>query len=311
MATIVLAGGTGTMGRILQDHFRDKGYRVLVLTRSPGKHRAPGVEFQHWDGRTIGTWASELEGATAVINLAGRSVDCRYTAQNKALITNSRVDATTVLGQAIAACQHPPPVWINMSTATIYRHAEDRPMDEATGDIGSGFSVGVARAWEQAFFDHRRSGVRQVAVRCAMVFDRQGGAFPTLTQLTRMGMGGQHGNGRQYMSWVHAADVARFFQWLIDNPTVEGVINLSAPEPITDRVLSGLLRARIKPWVALPSPAWLLSIGAFFLRTETELVLKSRRVVPTKALALGFRFQFPAIEPALDDLFAHAQHPVA
>ena len=300
--TILLAGGTGTMGRILQDHFVKQGFRVVVLTRIPAKHKRTGVNFLHWDGSTIGDWASELEGATAVINLAGRSVDCRYNARNKALILDSRVDATNVLGLAIARCMVPPKLWINLSTATIYRHAEDRPMDEATSDIGSGFSVNIANAWEKAFFAHPREGVRQVAVRCAMVFSPHGGAFPRFTQLTRIGLGGHHGSGTQYVSWVHEADVAAFFQWLIDTPSVDGVINLAAPNPVPETDLMKALRDRIKPFVHFNVPGWILPIGAWFLRTETELVLKSRRVVPTRALQLGYQFQHSTIETALDDL---------
>jgi len=300
--TILLAGGTGTMGRILQDHFVKHGYRVVVLTRDPARHQRPGVTFLRWDGRTIGNWAQELEGATAAINLAGRSVDCRYNARNKALILDSRVDATNVLGLAIARCITPPSLWINLSTATIYRHAEDRAMDEATGEIGSGFSVNVANAWEKTFFEHTRAGVRQVAVRCAMVFSPHGGAFPRFTQLTRIGLGGHHGTGTQYVSWVHEADVAAFFQWLIDTPAVDGVINLAAPNPVPETDLMKALRDRIKPLAHFDVPAWMLPFGAILMRSETELVLKSRRVVPTRALALGYRFHHSTIETALDDL---------
>ena len=300
--TIVLAGGTGTMGRILQEHFAQAGNRVVVLTRNPAKHQRTGITFLPWNGRTIGPWANELEGATAVINLAGRSVDCRYTPKNKALILNSRVDATRVLGEALAKCKAPPRIWINLSTATIYRHAEDRPMDEITGDIGSGFSVDVARAWEQEFFAHSVPGVRQVAVRCAMVFSLYGGAFPRFSQLTKIGLGGRHGSGNQVVSWVHEADVAAFFQWLLDTEAIEGAINLSAPGPIQEHVLLRELRDRIKPLVAVPSPEWMLRFGAFFLGTETELVLKSRWVLPSRAAAAGFTFQYPTITSALDEL---------
>ena len=301
-ATIILAGGTGTMGMILQMHFVKQGFRVVVLTRDPAKHQRTGVTFLPWDGRTIGDWAMELEGATVVINLAGRSVDCRYNARNKALILDSRVDATNVLGLAIARCTVPPKLWINLSTATIYRHAEDRAMDEATGEIGSGFSINVAKAWEKVFFDHAHARVRQVAVRCAMVFSLHGGAFPRFTQLTRIGLGGHHGSGTQYVSWVHEADVAAFFQWLIDTPKVAGVINLAAPSPVPETELMKALRERINPFAYFNVPAWMLTVGAWLLRTETELVLKSRWVVPTRALQLGYRFHHSTIGTALDDL---------
>lgn len=301
---IILAGGTGTIGRILQTHFLERGADVVVLTRSADRQAGPHLRYVHWDGCAPGPWKSELDHADAVINLAGRSVDCRYTPVNCALIRDSRVNATHALSAAIAQSAAPPPLWINLSTATIYRHADDRPMDQFTGDIGAGFSVSVARAWEEAFFSHPRAGVRQVAVRCAMVFGPHGGAFPRFVQFMRIGLGGRHGSGRQYVSWVHEADVAAFFQWLIDTPTVDGVIDLAAPNPLPERELLSALRRHVRPWVALPNPKWILGIGAFFLRTETELVLKSRRVVPTRALQLGFHFRYPTITSALDELFA-------
>ena len=212
MMKIILAGGTGTMGLILQHHFAERGDEVIVLTRDPERKHHPRVRMVGWDGRRPGDWCRELDGAHVVINLAGRSVDCRYTAKNKALILSSRVDATHALGKAIAACEKPPALWVNMSSATVYRHAEDRPMDEATGELGRDFSPEVVLAWEKAFFSHPRAGVRQVAVRCAMVFSRHGGAFPRFAQLTRFGLGGHHASGTQYVSWVHEADVRGFFQ---------------------------------------------------------------------------------------------------
>lgn len=297
---VVLAGGTGTMGLILQAHFAAQGNEVVVLSRRP-REQHPKARMVPWDGRTAGAWCAELEGAAVLINLVGRSVDCRYTAANKAAILHSRVDATRALGEAVARCTTPPPVWINLSSATVYRHAEDRPMDEATGELGHDFSPGVVLAWEQEFFRHQRPGVRQVAVRCAMVFSRHGGAFPRFAQLVRMGLGGHHGSGRQYVSWVHEADVARFFQWLVRTP-LEGIINLAAPHPVTERELMRGLRDRIRPLVAFDVPERMLAIGAFFLRTETELVLKSRRVVPTRALQLGYTFEHEHLNSALDDL---------
>lgn len=307
MKTILLAGGTGTMGRILQDHFVKHGWRVIVLTRQPDRHTKDGVTFLPWDGRNPGAWTRELEHADVVVNLAGRSVDCRYNTRNKAAILNSRVDATHALGQAIERCTTPPKLWINLSSATVYRHAEDRAMDEATGELGTDFSPQVVLAWEKAFFAHPRPGVRQVAVRCAMVFSKQGGVFPRFRQLVRIGSGGQHGPGSQYLSWVHEADVAGFFHWLIDTPQAEGIINLAAPEPLPERDLMRHLRERLRPLLHINTPAWMLPIGAWLMRTEAELVLKSRRVVPTRALQLGFRFQYPRIGPALDALCAKAQ----
>ena len=300
---IILAGGTGTMGLILQRHFAERGDEVVVLTRHPERRQHPEARMVGWDGRNLRDRSDELDGADVVINLAGRSVDCRYTARNKALILNSRVDATHALGKAIDACRKPPPIWINMSSATVYRHAEDRPMDEATGEPGNDFSPQVVLAWEKAFFDHHRAGVRKIAVRCAMVFSHHGGAFPRFTQLARFGLGGHHASGRQFVSWVHEADVRGFFQWLIDTPQVEGTINLAAPHPLPEHELMRGLRDRIRPWAAFNVPTWMLTLGAFLLRTETELVLKSRRVVPTRALGLGYRFAHERVDTALDELF--------
>lgn len=306
---VILAGGTGTMGRILQDHFAQNGNEVVVLTRRPAVQQNPNARMVLWNARTAGGWQAELEGTAVVINLAGRSVDCRYNQRNKDLILNSRVDATRVLGEAIARCAEPPPLWVNLSSATVYRHAEDRPMDEATGELGTDFSPQVVLAWEKEFFKQQRAGVRQVAVRCAMVFSNGGGAFPRFADLVRVGLGGHHGSGRQYVSWVHEADVARFFQWLIDTPTIDGIINLAAPNPLPERDLMRALRERLKPVVAFNIPEWMLGIGAFFLRTETELVLKSRRVVPTRARNMGYTFKHENITSALDDL-VRIQNPL-
>ena len=307
--SIVLAGGTGTIGRILSTYFLQAGWQVTVLTRKRITDPPAGIRFVLWDAVNTGTWGSELNGATALVNLVGRSVDCRYTARNKAEILNSRVRSTELLGAALSRCPDPPKVWINLSSATVYRHAEDRAMDEETGELGSDFSPQVVLAWEKAFFTQAIPQVRQVAVRCAMVFSEHGGAFPRFRQLVRMGLGGQHGSGKQYVSWVHATDVARFFHWLVDHPEVKGIINLAAPQPVPERVLMRALRERLKPRFHIDVPAWVLPFGALLMRTETELVLKSRRVVPTKALGLGFRFTYPTLDLALDELCNQQNSP--
>ncbi|MBK9148359.1 MAG: TIGR01777 family protein [Flavobacteriales bacterium] len=296
---IILAGGTGTIGKILQQHFTERGDEVAVLTRRPGIKQHPNARMVQWDGRSRGAWWSELDGADALINLAGRSVDCRYTPENRAAILNSRLESTHALGEAMLSIASPPPVWINLSSATVYRHAEDRPMDEIDGELGNDFSPQVVKAWENEFFRHKREGARQVAVRCAIVFSNRGGAFPRYAQLARWGLGGRHGNGQQMMSWVHETDVASFFVWLIEEPRAQGIINLSAPSPLRQTEVMRILRERIKPWIALPSPRWMLELGARFMGTETELVLKSRWVLPTRAQELGYRFKVGTMKEAV------------
>lgn len=301
---IMLAGGTGTIGRILQEHFAALGHDVVVLTRRPGIKQHPKARVLAWDGRARGAWWNELEGADALINLAGRSVDCRYTPENKAAILNSRLESTHALGEAMLTIESPPPLWVNLSSATVYRHAEDRPMDEDTGELGDDFSPQVVKAWESEFFRHRRAGVRQAAVRCAIVLSSRGGAFPRYAQLVRCGLGGCHGNGRQYVSWVHEADAARFIQWLIDTPEAEGILNLAAPNPVPERELLKAMRARLYPLLALPTPEWMVRIGARLIGTEPELVLKSRRAIPARALRMGFAFRYSTLDSALEDLLA-------
>jgi uncharacterized protein (TIGR01777 family) len=280
--------------------FSAQGDEVVALVRRTDV--ALGVKQVLWDGETLGPWAAELEGAEAVINLAGRSVDCRYHAENRRQILESRLGSTRVLGRAIAECARPPAVWLNSSSATIYRHAEDRPMDEANGEIGSGFSVDVCLAWEAEAMAAPAPKTRRVLLRTAMVLGRDGGVFVPFRLLARLGLGGTLAGGRQYMSWLHDADFARAIDWLIAHREVEGPVNLAAPNPIPNAEWMRLFRERFGPGIGLPAARWMLEIGAFFLRTETELLLKSRRVVPGRLLAGGFRFEHPTVASALDDL---------
>jgi uncharacterized protein len=310
---IVLAGGSGFLGRVLSEHFIDRGFDVIVLSRSPGP-AARGVRQVTWDGRTAGAWVAELDGTLAVINLAGRSVDCRYHERNRRLILESRIESTRALGEAIARCARPPRVWLNSSTATIYRHALDRPMDEATGEIAAtpeakdAFSIEVATAWERALDEAPAPATRKVALRSAMVLGHgKNSVFPMLRRLTRLGLGGSMAGGRQFVSWIHHRDFARAVEWLIARDDLSGVVNLAAPHPLTQAEMMRLLRGVLGVPLGLPAPRWLLEIGAFFLRTETELILKSRRVVPGRLLASGFEFRFPEIAGAFRDLQAHSR----
>ncbi len=302
MRTIILPGGSGFLGRALTTYFANNGDKVIILTRSEQASNHPHIQYLTWDGQHLGTWYKTLEGADAVINLAGKSVNCRYTPRNRQLIYDSRIDSTHVLGEAIKACHHPPAVWMNASTATIYRHAEDRPMTEAAGEYGAGMSVNVARDWEKTFFEAHTPEVRKVALRTSIVMDTQDGAFTRLLNLVRSGLGGKQGNGRQMISWIHLEDVIRAIEFLLHKPDLQGAFNITAPDPVPNSQFMTTLRTVAGVPVGLPAPRWLLEIGAALIQTETELILKSRWVLPERLLAAGFEFHFPTTKEAIFDL---------
>ncbi|RYU75636.1 TIGR01777 family oxidoreductase [Hymenobacter persicinus] len=293
----VLAGGTSFLGRHLQRYFEQLNYRVIVLSRA--RRMAPN--HVAWDGRTLGPWAAELENAVALINLAGRSVDCRYTEANQREILTSRLDSTRVLGQAVARCHTPPLVWLNSSTATIYDDTRaDAPANtEARGLLGRGFSVRVATAWEEAFRAAKAPRTRKVALRTSIVLGTDGGAFPVLTKLAKLGLCTPQGGGDQWVSWLHIDDFCRAVEFLAFQTTESGAFNVCAPVPLPNRDFNALLAQRFRPWLRLPQPRWLLELGAFALRTETELILKSRKVVPARLLELGFQFSYPTAAQAV------------
>jgi uncharacterized protein (TIGR01777 family) len=298
---LIIPGGTGFLGKRVAQWFFDLGWEVVVFSRR--NDEVPGAHAVRWDGATLGPWAAELNGADAVLNLAGRSVNCRYNMQNRAEILNSRVDSTRVLGQAIANCSTRPRVWLNSSTATIYRHAEDRPMDDETGEIGSGFSVGIALAWEKELFEAHVPQTRRVALRTAMVMGPQaGGPFVVFHRLARLGLGGTLGSGRQMVSWLHDEDFCRAVQWLIDRQDISGPINVSAPNPLPNRDFMREVRRASGAPFGLPATRWMLEIGALFLRTETELPLKSRWVLPSRLQSAEFEFRHPSWPEAADDI---------
>ena len=304
---IILAGGSGFLGRVLARELLSRGQEVMVLTRSPGNGQ-DGVNEVAWDGKTLGHWAKELDRAAAVINLAGRSVNCRYHARNRREILESRTHPTRVLGDAIARCASPPRVWLNASTATIYKHTFGPAWDEA-GDIGGTaavkdeFSVEVATAWERTFAEARTPATRKIVLRSAMVLGRGANSvFPTLRRLARLGLGGRMADGRQFVSWIHQDDFCRAIDWLLQREDFSGVVNLAAPNPVTNAEMMNTLCKVCRVPFGLPATRWMLEIGAFFLRTETELILKSRRVTPRQLLASGFQFRFPELRGALRDL---------
>ncbi|MEK4074249.1 TIGR01777 family oxidoreductase [Paenibacillus sp. FSL M7-0656] len=291
MKKVVLAGGTGFVGQDFAQRFRKLGYEVLIISRQPG-HIA-------WEDRAgiIGA----LEEAEMLINLAGKSVNCRYTDENRKAILESRTRTTHILGEAVLACNHPPELWINSSTATIYRHAEDRPMTEKEGEIGSGFSVDVAKAWEQAFFEFSLPSTRQIALRIAIVLG-EGGVMVPMTNLVRFGLGGSQGAGTQQFSWIHIEDLFRMVIYLQEHPHLNGVFNASSPHPVTNRELMSRLREQMGVRIGLPSPRWMLELGARFIQTETELVLKSRWVIPERMEREGFTFTYGTLDAALAEI---------
>ncbi len=311
---VVVPGGSGQVGTVLARAFHRDGHDVVVLSRRPA--RAPWSVVA-WDAATIGDWSRELDGADLVVNLAGRSVNCRYTPGNMDEILRSRVDSTRVVGRAIARAERPPRVWLQASTATIYAHRYDAPNDEATGIIGGrepdvprywDFSIRVAREWEQALAEADTPRTRRVAMRSAMVMSPdRGGIFDTLLTLARRGLGGRAGSGRQYMSWVHEDDFVNAVYWLIDNDGIDGVVNIASPNPLPQEEFMRVLRQAAGVRIGLPATPWMLEIGAFFMRTDTELVLKSRRVVPGRLLEGGFRFRFPTWPEAADDLVTRSR----
>jgi uncharacterized protein len=315
---IVLPGGSGQVGRVLARHFHAQGHAVTVLARRRYSAPWPVVE---WDGRGLGAWAEAIDGADLVINLAGRSVNCRYTEDNRRAIVNSRVESTRAVGEAIARAAKPPALWMNASTATIYRHALDRPMDEATGELGGhepgapatwNFSIDVATRWEQAFFAAATPATRKIALRSAMTMSPDsGGILATLLRLAQSGLGGRAGPGTQFVSWIHDADFIRAIEFLIVQQQISGCINVCSPNPLPNRDFMDELRRACGARFGLPAAEWMLEVGAFFLRTETELILKSRRVVPGRLLDAGFQFQFPEWPAAVRDLVDRWRHCAA
>ncbi|ANF94889.1 TIGR01777 family oxidoreductase [Paenibacillus bovis] len=289
---VVLAGGTGFIGQYFEAEFRKLGYDVVIISRQSG-HIA-------WNQQS--EIVEALENAEMVINLAGKSVNCRYTERNKREIMNSRLETTRILGNAILSCQSPPALWFNSSTATIYRHSEDRPMTESTGEIGTGFSVEVAKAWEQAFFEFELPHTRQIALRIAIVLGPGGGVMTPYQNLVRYGLGGKQGDGNQRFSWIHVDDLFHIILFLQERTGLYGVFNCSAPSPVTNRELMAAMRQAMGQKVGLPAPRWILELGARMIGTETELVLKSRWVVPNRLIKEGYMFRYGRLERTLQHI---------
>ena len=306
---VVIPGGTGQVGTVLARAFHGDGHEVVVLGRGS---KNVAWRFETWDGETIGPWAAEIHGADVVINLAGRSVNCRYNAENRREIMDSRLDSTRIVGEAIASAANPPKVWLQASTATIYAHRFDAPNDDVTGIVGGrepdapdtwNFSIDVATAWERAANEIYTPATRKVLMRSALILspDRDG-IFDTLLKLVRFGLGGTAASGKQYMSWIHDLDFIRSVYWLIEHEELSGPINLSSPHPLPNREFMRVLRQVYGMPIGMPAMEWQLAIGAFLMRSETELILKSRRVVPKLLTDSGFEFKFPEWKDAAEDL---------
>lgn len=292
MKKVIIAGGTGFIGDFLQKRFQELGYDVIIISRQK-KHI-------NWEDRL--SIQKAMEGAELLINLAGKSVNCRYNEKNKQEIMNSRVATTKILGEAVQSCSNPPELWINSSTATIYRHAEDRPMTESEGEVGSGFSVNVATKWEDTFFSYKLPQTRQIALRIAIVLGKGGGVMTPYRNLVRFGLGGIQGSGKQMFSWIHIEDLFQIILFLRDKKELSGVFNCSAPQPVTNRKLMNKLRHEMNAPIGLPAPKWLLEIGSVFIQTETELVLKSRWVIPDRLEREGYNFRFKTLDHTLQDI---------
>ncbi len=312
---IILAGGTGFIGQEMIKYF-GKENEIVVLTRqqqnadnnrnhytSLKPEDLTQVRFIKWDGKTAGEWAIELNNADLVINLAGKTVNCRYTQKNKNEILNSRIDAVKAIGYAIKKCTNPPKLWINSSSATIYRHAIDRPQDEYTGEFHEGFSVTVCQQWEKTFYEQPAPATRKVALRMAITLG-PGGVLIPYFNLLKFGLGGKQGSGKQMYSWVHIEDTCRMVDWIEAHNEIEGTYNCCSPNPVSNNEFMQTLRKATNTKFGLPAFEWMLTTGAAIIGTETELVLKSRWVIPTKISKTGFVFKYPLLKDAFSDIIS-------
>jgi len=300
MNKLVIVAGTGFLGQVLVDHFKNKFDEIVILTRGNAK-TVDRIKYVNWNARTFSGWENELENAAVLINLAGKSVDCRYTEKNKKEILLSRIESTKILNKAVLKCQNPPKHWLNSSTSTIYRFSLDKQMDEIDGEIGNDFSINVALSWEKAFFKTETPITMKTALRTSIVLGKDGGAFIPLKTLAKIGFGGKQGKGNQFISWIHQEDFANAIDFIIEKQ-ITGIINVVSPEPIRNTDFMQKLRKAIGFPFGMPLNTFLLEIGSFLIRTQPELVLKSRNVIPKRLLENGFQFKFGDIDEAFKDL---------
>ena len=287
---LIIAAGTGFLGNVLIQHFKNKFEEIIILTRGKSEIKNQ-IKYVNWNAKSFSGWENELENTDVLINLAGKSVDCRYTEKNKAEILASRIDSTKILNEAILKCKNPSKHFINSSTATIYRHSEDKEMDEYSGEIGNDFSMNVAKSWEKTFYEMETPKTLKTAIRTSIVLGKDGGAFVPLKKLTQLGLGGKNGNGKQFISWIHEKDFARAIEFIIEQK-LSGSINVVSPKPIQNEEFMKKLQKVIGIPFGLPISKSMLELGTKIIKTETELVLKSRNVIPKRLAENGFKFEF-------------------
>lgn len=297
---IIIAGGSGFIGQELANYFKNK-YHVIVLTRGNYKNEN-GITFMNWDAKNLGNWATELEDAEALINLTGKSVNCRYNEANKAEIYASRLNSTAILGEAIKQCKQKPKVWINAASGTIYRNEFEKPNTETNGIIGEGFSVDVCQKWEQMFYSFSFKEVRQINLRIAIVLQKDKSVMIPFKNLAKFGLGGKAGNGNQMFSWIHIDDFCRAINHFINHQKSIGTYNLASPNAVTNANFMQKIREKLNMPIGINQPKWLLEIGAWLIKTETELILKSRWVYPEKLVNEGFNFHFEKMEETINTL---------
>jgi len=298
---IILAGGSGYLGQVLKEYFKTRASSIIILSRHQGPQEDQ-VRYLQWDGKQEGDWVKEMEGADLLVNLSGKNVNCRYNRENREEILSSRLEPTALLGKVISRLKHPPHTWINIVSATIYRHAEDRCQDEDCGEIGTGFSVDVCKAWESCFRAQLTPHTKKILLRTALVLGKKDGVFPRLKKMTQCLLGGKQGNGKQMVSWIYEKDFASLVEWCHLNGKDEEIYNASAPQAVSNEKLMQQLRKHVHMPFGFNSPAWLLAIGAWLIGTETELVLKSRWVGSKRLKEEGFRFEFGELEKALGEM---------
>lgn len=301
MKKLIIAGGTGFLGKALITQFEHEYDEIVILSRS-GNRQTNKIRYVQWDAKSFGIWGMELEGAEAIINLSGRNINCRYTKKNKAEILASRLESTNVIGEAILICKIPPKVWINASATGIYQFQENEFSTEVNAEIGTGFIAQVCVAWEKAVTKFKLPNTRQLIIRTSMVLGQGGGAFPVMSKLASLGLGGTLGKGTQQVSWIHIADYCALMKWMIDTNTAIGVYNAVAPIPIINKEMMRLFRQKAHMKIGLPAYTWMIEIGAFFIGTEAEIILDSTYAYPERALNEGFTFKNKTMKACLDNL---------